>query len=705
MMGKHMYIKHGKEDEVEIDYHNGCLSGIIHAFDYHQWNYIRRINPKTKKYIGRRSSDGTGNIHTTLLQNQEFEQLFCSNERQPPGTRYSPPAHKRTLKSRIKVFSKLRNCKKQDSEFSPSQQLQRTYSLHRLEPSDRRLDEIWKNKKSEIGVPHGTLDSVNQSTKDVDIFESAKGTKELSQESERNGDDGTEMFLVMLPNFSGKERFIKSGSFPSADMSRKMNFSPSKLENKINEFFVSSEGTFQSVNNIQKYNEHFRAKSWNFTSDSEKMSIDKNLGEHFKSLKQELKDEEKNEAINPPEESQQIIQSSSKLSPLTVLQDEQPTDGDSKKDSKRSFVLDEDSDVKRNFIHRKSYSLSDSLTRYSRLLEFTSRPGIELHTSKSLKLRNEYDPPSTTNISFKRIHSLSHIDSYFPIREDEQGLPLETVPENGSFVEEDTNDEEIQNETVERMGDEVSLEGQSSIYAGDLEDTFDNRIMIRIKEEDANCSVNTAELIPTPIQDSNARCLEEKSIRNVSKAYSSMDLENAHEKDSDMYYVRKLLARSSFFKDITNELWISYDHPLTNDDILEKMEADWHQEIAIEKEESYEHYTHHQILFDIVNEAILHLHDRTSLYYPKTLSSICQEHLTPIGRRIEEEIIATTRRFLSRKAKQDQSLDDIVCEDVIRDNEWMNLHSESECVAMELEDIVADELLEELLFEDLLELH
>lgn len=719
MMGRKMYMKHVEDDREDIiGYHQGCLSGVIHVFDYHQWNYIRRITHKNHKG-GRRSSDGKGNIPRNLLQNQELEleQLFGGGERQYLGARSSPSANKRTLKSRIKEFSKLRKCKKQDSGFSPRQPLQRTYSLHHLEPSDRRLDEIWKQKKSEIVFLPSTLDSkmgslglprLNKLEGDADVCEDVERGKELIQEIVGIGDDGTMIYLDELPKFSIKARFTKSGSFPTPDMSRKMNVSPSKLENKINESWVSSEGGVQSGKNIQKNKKHFRAKSWNVTSDSEEMSIDRKLGEAFQSLKAVSKEDEKNKGVDHQKESQPTIhhegpdkdEASTNVFPLTVL-DEHPRERDDEKDSKFGIEVDENSDIRRDFIHRKSYSLNDSLERYSRLVEFTSRPDIELQSSKSLKLRNEYDPPTTRNVSFTRIYSLSHLDSFYSIQKDEQGnaqlasLPLDTVPENGSLVEEDTNAEEIQNEAVEMMGDEGSLEGERSMYIGDLEESIDNRKMTRIKEEDAHCSETTNEFISLPIQGSNAETSEGKN------------LENANEEDSDLYYARELLARSSFCKDITSEMWLSAEHPSMDEYIFEEMEADWHQELENETEDSmHGQCTHHQILFDVVNQAIVSLHDRASLWYPKILSSSCRVHQMPIGRRIDEEIMAITSSFLSRKAKQNQSVDDIVYGDMERDDKWMKLNSENECLAMELEDLIVDELLDELLFGELLdELH
>ncbi|GAA0162584.1 hypothetical protein LIER_18644 [Lithospermum erythrorhizon] len=707
-MRRNRFMKSGKGDEGRVSSDDqecnnpGCLRRVMHALKY----------KKHKKRVS-----FYGNPQTTLFQKQELEQLVGGSERRRVvvGARYSPSTKKRTLKSRIKVFSRILNCMKQYSGFS-QRQLQRNYTLQPLEPSDRRPDKIWKNKKSEVVFLTGILDSIDADKlrNDADISKSVNGEKGLLQEVIGNGDDSSKMSLDVVPDFSRKERFTKSGSYPTTDMSRRMNFSASKMANKINEIWVSPEGGSQSLNNIIKYKEHLRAKSWHITSDREEMPIDKKVGQLFLSLKPELNYQEKTKEIASPEEFQQNIhheildksEASKKLFLKSVF-DEHPRERHDEKDPKWCIELGENSEVKRAFIHRKSYSLSDSLERYFRLLEFISQQEIKLHSSKSLRLRNEYDPPSTNDVSFKRKLSPSHLDSYYSIQIDEQentqlaSRSLETVAGNKSFVEGNSNDEEqhnatesISTETEEKPGYANSLDGETSIYISNLQEIADNKITVRTKEENANCPENTAEYFSIPIQDSNAEALEGKNGKHDYDACSS-----------DMYYVRELLARSSFYKDISNGIWLPAEKTLINDITFKEMEADWHQEVENKKDVTSGGCTHHRLLFDIVNEVLLHLHDRPSMFYPKALSSSCYLHPKIVGSRIDEEIIATTNSFLSRKGTHNQPVDAFVHGDLSRYDGWMNLISESRCLAKELEDILADDLLEELLFGDLLELH
>ena len=67
------------------------------------------------------------------------------------------------------------------------------------------------------------------------------------------------------------------------------------------------------------------------------------------------------------------------------------------------------------------------------------------------------------------------------------------------------------------------------------------------------------------------------------------------------------------------------------------------------------------------------------------------------GNNILQEVWTKVSRTLAFQPEYDQSLDDIVARDLVKDA-WMNLQAEAEFVALELEDLVFDELLDEILY-------
>ncbi|KAI5325622.1 hypothetical protein L3X38_034696 [Prunus dulcis] len=103
----------------------------------------------------------------------------------------------------------------------------------------------------------------------------------------------------------------------------------------------------------------------------------------------------------------------------------------------------------------------------------------------------------------------------------------------------------------------------------------------------------------------------------------------------------------------------------------------------------------HFLLFDLINEVLMEIYGRSYTYCPMTLSSLCNIPLMPAGHHVLKQVWALVSWYLSLRPEFDQSLDYVVSSDLAKNDGWMNLQFDSECIGIELEDLIFDDLLEE----------
>ncbi|CAH2074469.1 unnamed protein product [Thlaspi arvense] len=105
----------------------------------------------------------------------------------------------------------------------------------------------------------------------------------------------------------------------------------------------------------------------------------------------------------------------------------------------------------------------------------------------------------------------------------------------------------------------------------------------------------------------------------------------------------------------------------------------------------------HLLLFDLINEVLIEIYEKSYHYYPKPLSSLCRIHPMTVGYSVLKEVWVRISCYLRYKPQDEQSFDKIMSRDLSREDGWMDLQFESECVGIEVEDLIFEELLEELL--------
>ncbi|KAL1827557.1 hypothetical protein ACET3Z_005969 [Daucus carota] len=183
-----------------------------------------------------------------------------------------------------------------------------------------------------------------------------------------------------------------------------------------------------------------------------------------------------------------------------------------------------------------------------------------------------------------------------------------------------------------------------------------------------------------------------KSFRTKNHIHSRLHSDD----DADLSYAREILKVAGFNENGFHGEWYSSEQPLSPLIFNEVEESWWPHESECSQANLILLY-HHQLLFDLINEVILQIYETSFTYYPRALSTSCQVH--PLhSTSHDDEVLKSLTKWIVLKPELDQQLDDPVPRDLAKADGWMNLQMYSECVVLELEDFIFDELLEELIY-------
>ncbi|EOA40013.1 hypothetical protein CARUB_v10008702mg [Capsella rubella] len=337
----------------------------------------------------------------------------------------------------------------------------------------------------------------------------------------------------------------------------------------------------------------------------------------------------------------------------------------------------------RNHTRKKKKRVSDHVAkddyegRYSQLLEQSfRREGGELR-SKSLKLSYEdRKSDSRDNIPqfFRRISSLSSLEVLGSFLTD---LPRDSSTSNlepRKHLDQDTNFGSKKPLLLSESPIRAEKEKKYELHEERSQESYLDSPNRRILPQDPHSVPSVSSLEDTA----------EKTDTLVSQGLglSSLETYNHEEEDEDAYfcYVKKVLEVSGFLDNKDNdEKWHAEEQPL-NPSLVYELEI---QEEAV--------VNNRELLFDLVNEAIVETHNESHIYFPKTF---------PYGKRYLDEVWGRVEWNLSGVGAEnkDRSLDDIVGRDLLKKGDgWMNLRRESEWLTLELEDLIFDDVLDELL--------
>uniref|UniRef100_A0A5B7CB97 DUF4378 domain-containing protein n=1 Tax=Davidia involucrata TaxID=16924 RepID=A0A5B7CB97_DAVIN len=161
-------------------------------------------------------------------------------------------------------------------------------------------------------------------------------------------------------------------------------------------------------------------------------------------------------------------------------------------------------------------------------------------------------------------------------------------------------------------------------------------------------------------------------------------------------YVRDVLEQSGFSSNELLGTWHSADQPM-DPSVFDEVEGCLLPEPNCSENEEGGN-CNHLLLFDLINEILLEIHERSFTYWPMSLSSCSHIRPMPVGYHVLEEVWANISCYLSWRPNVEPSLDDAVSRDLAKGDGWMNVQFDAECVGLELEDMIFDDLLDELIW-------
>ncbi|KAK6788143.1 hypothetical protein RDI58_016668 [Solanum bulbocastanum] len=714
-MGKNKWSRH--VDHEDEDIHPGCMMGFIHALGYNSWH--SRVKRKSLPRI----NDGSSHIRIGINSSKdklvgqdpsELEMLLDDNESQflvDKGTRKSKGSNKRSLKAKIKdliaeeMHKEKKKSKKKKSGSSDQPKFQRNCSV---EHSDKKHPSILVPANVEGGASPdkkrmNAIDAYDTSTDKNDLKSQLKDHAELLLEILRESEAGYQNLSRGQLASNKKARLTKSGSYPVSHLSRRTNFKPIKLEDKKKEVWSSAKGErligVTRTRSLSNYAKTLFTSLGLLDDDGRNLKLDKSSS---LSTKGAVANRENNEELVDEEDVNKV--------------------GTDHQNKSNGYCEIDGFDISKNTImHKRSSSLNEFMNRYTKLFEHSFKKEVNLNPSKSLKLSSEYEiPPS---MSFRRIRSLSYSESCSLLPNGVAGdihfseWLVKTVEERNSHMRGEIEKEEKSIYATEETGYKIEqVEGSEDIkiYEADngvVEDL--SKIIDEVKmfkgnsydEQEIKCN----EPIPIDVVPNSEICFKEDISSyaefQISEGFAlkqnvDVDIQakaDHHDKsyrkeNADLFYVRDILDHSGFSSNFFKTTWYS-EAQVLSPSLVRELESLWHEEEECCLGE-FDFCCHHHLLFDLVNEVLVQMYDKSFTYYPKALSYSC--HVPQLlENRMNEEVCNNVGTLLRLKPEQ-ESIDTIVDQDLKVDDGWMNLQLESECLALELEDMIFNDLLEEL---------
>ncbi|KAK4365584.1 hypothetical protein RND71_013464 [Anisodus tanguticus] len=382
---------------------------------------------------------------------------------------------------------------------------------------------------------------------------------------------------------------------------------------------------------------------------------------------------------------------------------------------------------------KRTSSLNDALDRYNRLLESCSSKDEkqQSYQSSSLRACRSSSPARSRTIVLERILSVPDLRHYpsFLIEYAPEASYSETVDTAASSnnLNLGANRSDEQKSLDIPLGSEKKIQQDSNSDSNTPEDLLDvsensddfdafkiekNSFPVENDmEENASPKSTLDKLIPTTLPDmiiqeattipedlpmsegiaENAFDTNEEGISAYEQMRSLLQIQVDERNKAEFNYVKDVLDLSGFS---VNEFMNLSVFKEVGGCFLSQPDCSGYAEESGSCDQL--------LLFDLINEVLLQLYERSSLYWPKALTSHSYIHpMLHVGYHLLEEVWKDISWWLSYKLENDQLLlDDAASRDLAKGDNWMNLQFDAECVGLELEDLIFDDLLDELIFID-----
>ncbi|KAH0737021.1 hypothetical protein KY290_035726 [Solanum tuberosum] len=205
--------------------------------------------------------------------------------------------------------------------------------------------------------------------------------------------------------------------------------------------------------------------------------------------------------------------------------------------------------------------------------------------------------------------------------------------------------------------------------------------------------VRSAYTLPSPepnVWDYTGYVVVSKQTINLDTFQTCLGLDVDKRYESEFNYVKDVLELSGFSGDKFIGKWHSVDKPV-NPSLFDEVEG-----YCLLDQEGVT--CDQLLLFDLINEVLLQIYERSCSYWPKSLTCHSHIHTMPIGYHVLGEVWKDVNSCFESEMKNDQPIDDAVSRDLAKDETWMNLQFDAVCGGLELEDLILNDLLEELVF-------
>ncbi|KAL6622472.1 hypothetical protein ACP70R_032351 [Stipagrostis hirtigluma subsp. patula] len=209
--------------------------------------------------------------------------------------------------------------------------------------------------------------------------------------------------------------------------------------------------------------------------------------------------------------------------------------------------------------------------------------------------------------------------------------------------------------------------------------------------EDEEWLVNPGEPLSADALDSDFRFIHEFAEQDVAEP---LHIYVSNKNEADFQYVKDILKKSGLSCGDVD--WYAANQPLSPV-IFEEAEGSC-QELSMANDEPHS-IVRRMLLFDLINEVLLDIYDSSLVIGPWHSRFDLRTRPIPMGSHVLEEVWAKVSCFLSLQWKEGHTVEDIVAHDVMRKDSWMNLVYDAECSAMDLEDLLVDDLLDDVVIQ------
>ncbi|KAL5224478.1 hypothetical protein ABZP36_011117 [Zizania latifolia] len=204
------------------------------------------------------------------------------------------------------------------------------------------------------------------------------------------------------------------------------------------------------------------------------------------------------------------------------------------------------------------------------------------------------------------------------------------------------------------------------------------------------------EWLVKPVQPSSSDALnsELQFMHDFAEDAGSLHIYVNDKNEADFQYVKDILKKSGFSCGEAD--WYAANQPVSPV-IFEEAECSC-QETDMADDEPHS-VVRRMLLFDLINEVLLDIYDSSLVTGPWHSCFDSRTRPIPIGFHVLEEVWANVSCYLSLQWKSGLSVENIVAHDVMMKNSWMNLVYDAECLALDLEDMVVDDLLDDIVLQ------